>query len=101
MSVHKTSLVFFCTFNVLPVSPMWGAAGSAKPSLPSTGRVGMGGGWVGVTLWVIGASLSEPHIVVLFRMSVRPSSWCLSDLAYDCISKWKIVMLRRPHDSTE
>ena len=54
MSVHKLSLVFFSrTFNVLSVSPMWGAAGSAKPSLRSTGRVGMGGGWVGVTLWVI------------------------------------------------
>ena len=50
---------------------------------------------------LIGASLNEPHIVVLFRMSVRVSvqfvsSWMVSDLAYDRISKCKIVMLRRP-----
>ena len=68
---------------------------------------------------IIGASLSEPHIhvVVLSRMSIRPVGVCPTSgvcLAYDRISKWKIVMLRRPldrqhayksssimHDSTE
>ena len=44
---------------------------------------------------IIGASLSEPHIVVLSRMSVRPVGVCPTSgvcLAYDRISKWKIAL---------
>ena len=51
---------------------------------------------------IIGASLSEPHIVVLFRMSVHPVGVCPTSgvrLAYDRMSKWKIVMLRHPAGS--
>ena len=56
----------------------------------------------GVT-YIIGASLSEPHIVVL---SGCPSGGCLFAfrLAYDRISKWKIEILRLArvlHDSSE
>ena len=46
---------------------------------------------------IIGASLSEPHIVVLSRMSVQLVSVTSGvHLTYDRISKCKIVMLRRP-----
>ena len=52
---------------------------------------------------IIGASLSEPHIVVL---SGCPSGGCLFAvrLTYDRISKWKIEILRPArvlHDSSE
>ena len=46
---------------------------------------------------IIGASLSEPHIVVLSRMSDQLVSVTSGiHLTYDRISKCKIVMLRRP-----
>ena len=72
---------------------------SLVPRPTRASRVGLGtrlhANEITNSLSIFGASLSEPHIVVF---SGCPSGGCLfaARLAYDRISKWKIVMLRRP-----
>ena len=69
----------------------------------SYGRMGILWAHLAVTRvqWVklIGVSLERaPHSRTL--QDVRPSSWCLSDLAYDRISKWKII-IRGPNEKSK